>query len=44
MPSIRESALFGTKFGEDFFLVNLNGDMAFLNGTIKHLIANDWVD
>ncbi|MGK7918905.1 MAG: FdhF/YdeP family oxidoreductase [Trichodesmium sp.] len=44
VPSIPESALFGTKFAEDFFLVNLNGDMAFLNGTIKHLIANNWVD
>lgn len=44
VPSIPESALFGTKFAEDFFLVNLNGDMAFINGTIKHLIANDWVD
>jgi molybdopterin-dependent oxidoreductase alpha subunit len=44
VPSIVESALFGTKFAEDFFLVNLGGDMAFLNGTIKHMIANDWID
>ncbi len=44
VPSIPESALFGTRFTEDFFLVNVGGDMAFLNGTIKHLIANDWVD
>ncbi|MBH8563038.1 FdhF/YdeP family oxidoreductase [Nostoc sp. CENA67] len=44
VPSIVESALFGTKFAEDFFLVNMGGDMAFLNGTIKHMIANDWVD
>lgn len=44
VPSIVESALFGTKFAEDFFLVSLGGDMAFLNGTIKHMIANDWVD
>ncbi|QLE56292.1 FdhF/YdeP family oxidoreductase [Nostoc sp. TCL26-01] len=44
VPSILESALFGTKFAEDFFLVNLGGDIAFLNGTIKHLIANNWVD
>ncbi|WP_026735264.1 FdhF/YdeP family oxidoreductase [Fischerella sp. PCC 9605] len=44
VPSIPESALFGTKFAEDFFLVNMGGDMAFLNGTIKHMIANDWVD
>ncbi|MBW4615817.1 MAG: FdhF/YdeP family oxidoreductase [Desmonostoc vinosum HA7617-LM4] len=44
VPSIVESALFGTKFAEDFFLVNMGGDIAFLNGTIKQMIANDWVD
>lgn len=44
VPSIVESALFGTKFAEDFFLVNLGGDIAFLNGTLKHLIENNWVD
>ncbi|MBE9037898.1 FdhF/YdeP family oxidoreductase [aff. Roholtiella sp. LEGE 12411] len=44
VPSIPESALFGTKFAEDFFLVNMGGDIAFLNGTIKHIIANGWVD
>ncbi len=44
VPSIPESAIFGTKFAEDFFLVNLNGDQAFLNGVIKHLIANNWID
>ncbi|MBD2435486.1 FdhF/YdeP family oxidoreductase [Nostoc sp. FACHB-110] len=44
VPSIVESALFGTKFAEDFFLVNVGGDIAFLNGTIKHLIAHAWVD
>jgi molybdopterin-dependent oxidoreductase alpha subunit len=44
VPSIVESALFGTKFAEDFFLVNLGGDMAFLNGTIKQMIAENWID
>ncbi|EHC18800.1 oxidoreductase alpha (molybdopterin) subunit [Fischerella thermalis JSC-11] len=44
VPSIPESALFGTKFAEDFFLVNVGGDIAFLNGVIKHMIANSWVD
>lgn len=44
VPSIVESALFGTKFAEDFFLVNAGGDIAFLNGTIKHLIAHGGVD
>ncbi|HEY9706615.1 MAG TPA: FdhF/YdeP family oxidoreductase, partial [Oculatellaceae cyanobacterium] len=44
VPSIVESALFGTKFAEDFFLVNMGGDIAFLNGTLKHMIDNGWVD
>ncbi|NEP51853.1 MAG: FdhF/YdeP family oxidoreductase [Moorea sp. SIO3C2] len=44
VPSIPESALFGTKFAEDFFLINMGGDMAFLNGTLKEMIANQWVD
>ncbi|WP_017325577.1 FdhF/YdeP family oxidoreductase [Synechococcus sp. PCC 7336] len=44
VPSIPESALFGTKFAEDFFLVNMGGDLAFINGAIKHMLANDWVD
>jgi molybdopterin-dependent oxidoreductase alpha subunit len=44
VPLIPESALFGTKFSDRFFLVNVGGDIAFLNGTLKHLIENDWVD
>lgn len=44
VPSIVESAIFGTKFAEDFFLVNVGGDIAFLNGTLKHTIANNWLD
>ncbi|AFY76418.1 MAG: FdhF/YdeP family oxidoreductase [Hydrococcus sp. C42_A2020_068] len=44
VPSIPESALFGTKFAEDFFLVNVGGDIPFLNGTIKHMMINNWLD
>ncbi len=44
VPLIPESALFGTKFADDFFLVNVGGDIAFLNGTLKHLIANNWLN
>jgi len=44
VPSIPESALFGTKFAEDFFLVNMGGDIAFLNGTVKNMIDNGWVN
>lgn len=41
---ILESVLFGIKFVEDFFLVNVNGDIVFINGIIKYLIVNDWVN
>ncbi|MGI8500547.1 MAG: FdhF/YdeP family oxidoreductase [Hassallia sp.] len=44
VPSIVESAIFGTKFAEDFFLVNMGGDMAFLHGTIKQMIAHNWIE
>lgn len=44
VPSIPESTLFGTKFAEDFFLVNVGGDRAFLNGIIKHIIQEKWHD
>ncbi|HEY1014177.1 MAG TPA: FdhF/YdeP family oxidoreductase [Herpetosiphonaceae bacterium] len=44
IPSIAESALFGTKLADRFFMVNMGGDLAFLNGALKHMIANDWLD
>jgi anaerobic selenocysteine-containing dehydrogenase len=44
VPSDVESALFGTKITDEFFQVRASGDMAFLNGTLKHLIAEGWVD
>ncbi len=44
VPSNVESALFGTKIADRFFLVNVGGDIAFLNGTLKHMISNGWVD
>jgi molybdopterin-dependent oxidoreductase alpha subunit len=46
VPSVVESALFGTRFveDEDFFLINVGGDRAFLNGVLKQMIAQDWVD
>jgi molybdopterin-dependent oxidoreductase alpha subunit len=44
IPSIPESALFGTKIVDDWFLVNVGGDIAFLNGTIKWMLEEDWVD
>lgn len=44
IPSVTESALFGTKLMDDFFQVRVGGDIAFLNGVLKHLIENQWVD
>ncbi|GAA3242424.1 FdhF/YdeP family oxidoreductase [Nonomuraea helvata] len=44
VPSNAESALFGTKITDAFFGVNVGGDIGFLNGVLKHLIENGWVD
>lgn len=44
IPSNTESAIFGTKITDYFFGVNIGGDIGFLNGVLKHLIENDWVD
>jgi len=43
VPSDVESALFGTKIAEHFFPVQASGDVAFLNGTLKHMIGEGWV-
>lgn len=44
VPSVFESALFGTKLADAFFHVHIGGDIAFLNGAIKHMLAAGWVD
>jgi molybdopterin-dependent oxidoreductase alpha subunit len=44
VPSIFESAWFGTKLADHFFHVHIGGDIAFLNGVIKHMIEREWVD
>ncbi|MEJ7875444.1 MAG: FdhF/YdeP family oxidoreductase, partial [Solirubrobacterales bacterium] len=44
IPSKAESALFGTKIADDFFALNIGGDIAFLTGVLKHLIEREWVD
>ncbi|MCK0470434.1 FdhF/YdeP family oxidoreductase [Halalkalibacter sp. APA_J-10(15)] len=36
IPSIAESALFGTKMVDDVYQVNIGGDIAFMNGVMKH--------
>jgi molybdopterin-dependent oxidoreductase alpha subunit len=44
VPSDVESALFGTKMAEHFFPVQASGDVAFLHGTLKHLIREGWLN
>lgn len=44
VPSVFESALFGTRLGDEFFQIHTGGDLAFLNGVLKHLIERDWLD
>jgi molybdopterin-dependent oxidoreductase alpha subunit len=44
VPSNVESAVFGTKVTDRFFLVNVGGDIGFLTGVLKHMAANGWVD
>ncbi|MGG2483068.1 FdhF/YdeP family oxidoreductase [Brevibacillus borstelensis] len=35
IPSIPDSALFGTKIVDDFYQINIGGDIAFMNGVMK---------
>jgi len=44
VPSVFESALFGTKLGDAFFSIHAGGDVAFLNGVLKYLITTGAVD
>ena len=44
VPSVFESALFGTRLADEFFQIHTGGDLAFLNGVLKQLIENDWLD
>jgi molybdopterin-dependent oxidoreductase alpha subunit len=44
VPSIPESAVFGTKIADRFFQINTGGDIAFLSGVLKHLIGRQLVD
>jgi molybdopterin-dependent oxidoreductase alpha subunit len=44
VPSNVESALFGTKMADEFFGVHVGGDVAFFNGVLKELLAQQAVD
>jgi len=44
IPSVAESALFGTKIADEFFQVHTGGDKAFIAGVIKHLTERGWLN
>jgi molybdopterin-dependent oxidoreductase alpha subunit len=44
VPSIPESALFGTKITDETHLINTGGDVAFINGALKHIFEKNLVD
>ena len=44
VPSVVSSAVFDTKLTDDFFQVRVGGDIAFINGVLKALIATDRMD
>jgi molybdopterin-dependent oxidoreductase alpha subunit len=44
VPSNVESAMFGTKMADEFFGVHTGGDIAFLNGVLKVMLAEGGVD
>ncbi|HEU4673815.1 MAG TPA: FdhF/YdeP family oxidoreductase [Candidatus Limnocylindrales bacterium] len=44
VPSNLESALFGTRMTDEWFAVHVGGDVAFLDGVLKCLIARGGVD
>ncbi len=44
VPSVPESALFGTKLTDHYYQIHQGGDVSFLNGVLKHLLAEDRVD
>ncbi len=44
VPSNVESAMFGTRMADEFFGVHTGGDIAFLNGVLKVLLAEGGID
>ena len=43
-PWVATSAVFGSQLIDDFFQVGAGGDIPFINGVLKTLIANDQID
>ena len=44
VPSSAESALFGTKMADAFFMIHTGGDLAFVRGVLKLLIEDGGID
>jgi molybdopterin-dependent oxidoreductase alpha subunit len=44
VPSVPKSALFGTRFADEFFQIHVGGDIPFFHGVLKHLVENNWLD
>ncbi len=44
VPSNVESAVFGTKIADEFFPIHTGGDVAFINGVMKELLATGGID
>jgi molybdopterin-dependent oxidoreductase alpha subunit len=44
VPSVPDSAIFGTRFADEWFAVDTGGDLAFLNGVFKALVAEGGLD
>ena len=44
VPSNVESAMFGTQMTDEFFSVHTGGDVAFVNGVLKVLLADGGID
>ena len=44
VPSNVESAMFGTHMTDEFFAVHTGGDVAFINGVLKVLLAEGGID
>jgi anaerobic selenocysteine-containing dehydrogenase len=44
VPSVARSAVFGTRFADDFFQIHAGGDIPFFYGVLKHIIDNGWLD
>ncbi len=44
IPSVTESALFGTRIMDEFFQIGTGGDAAFFNGALKHLVETGKVN